>query len=87
MIVSSLVPFTSNLTSLSAEIESNRASTIKYLSFLLKTGLIKMLLPPGVGVSLMNKPKKIDLDNTNLIYSLALSNMNEGNVRETFFAS
>lgn len=87
MIISSLVPFAPNLTSLSAEIETNRASTIKYLSFLQKAGLIKMLLPPGNGMSLMNKPEKIYLDNTNLIYTLALSNINEGNVRETFFAS
>lgn len=87
MIASSLVPFAPNLTSLSAEIESNRTSTIKYLSFLQKAGLIKMLLPPGKGMSLMNKPEKIYLDNTNLIYTLALSDVNEGNVRETFFAS
>lgn len=87
MIISSLVPFAPNLTSLSAEIETNRASTIKYLSFLQKAGLIRMLLPPGNGMSLMNKPEKIYLDNTNLIYTLALSNINEGNVRETFFAS
>lgn len=87
MIISSLVPFAPNLTSLSAEIETNRASTIKYLSFLQKAGLIKMLLPPGNGMSLMNKPEKIYLDNTNLIYTLALSNINEGNVRETFFAN
>lgn len=87
MIVSSLVPFVPNLTALSAEIETNRASIIKYLSFLQKAGLIKMLLPPGNGMSLMNKPEKIYLDNTNLIYALALSTINEGNARETFFAN
>lgn len=46
-----------------------------------------MLLSSGSGMSLMNKPEKIYLDNTNLIYALAVSNVNEGNARETFFAN
>lgn len=36
MIISSLVPFSPNLTSLSAEIETNRVSAIKYLGYLQK---------------------------------------------------
>ena len=35
----------------------------------------------------MNKPEKIYLENTNLLHALALSNVNEGNIRETFFAN
>lgn len=35
----------------------------------------------------MNKPEKIYLDNTNQIHSLAASSINEGNLRETFFAN
>lgn len=75
------------LTSLSAEIETNRVSAIKYLGYLQKAGLIKLLAPFGKGMNLMNKPEKIYLDNTNLIHSLAASNINEGNLRETFFAN
>ena len=87
MIISSLVPFSPNLTSLSSEIETNRASAIKYLGYLQKAGLIRMLPAHGSGMSLMNKPEKIYLDNTNLIHSLATSNVNGGNERETFFAN
>lgn len=87
VIISSLVPFTPNLTSLSAEIESNRTAVVRYLSYLQKAGLIKMLPPQGRGMNLMNKPEKVYLDNTNLIYALAASSINEGNVRETFFAN
>lgn len=87
MIISSLVPFSPNLTSLSTEIETNRVSAIKYLGYLQKAGLIKLLAPFGKGMNLMNKPEKIYLDNTNLIHSLAASNINEGNLRETFFAN
>lgn len=87
MIISSLVPFSPNVTSLSSEIETNRASAIKYLGYLQKAGLIRMLRSQGSGMSLMNKPEKIYLDNTNLIQSLATSSVNEGNMRETFFAN
>ena len=87
MIISSLVPFSPNLSSLSSEIETNRASAIKYLGYLQKAGLIKMLQAQGAGMSLMNKPEKIYLDNTNIIYALSNSNVNKGNVRETFFAN
>lgn len=87
MIIASLVPYSPNLTTLSSAIETNRASAIKYLGYLQKAGLIKMLLSSGSGMSLMNKPEKIYLDNTNLIYALAVSNINEGNARETFFVN
>lgn len=87
MIIASLVPFSPNLTSLSSEIETNRASTIKYLGYLQKAGLIKMLQAQGGSMSVMNKPEKIYLDNTNLAYCLATSNVNQGNARETFFAN
>ncbi len=36
---------------------------------------------------MMNKPDKIFLSNTNLIYALAQENQNVGNVSETFFYS
>lgn len=87
MIISSLVPFSPNLTSLSSEIETNRASAIKYLNYLQKSGLIRMLQAQGNSMNIMNKPEKIYLDNTNLIYSLATTKVNDGNVRETFFAN
>ena len=87
MIISSLVPFSPNLTSLSSEIETNRASAIKYLNYLQKAGLIRTLQAQGNSMNIMNKPEKIYLDNTNLIYSLATAMVNEGNVRETLFAN
>ncbi|WLD24712.1 ATP-binding protein [Flavobacterium dauae] len=87
MIIASLVPFSPNIAKLSAEIETNRANTIRYLDYLQKAGLTINLLSSKKGMSLMNKPDKIYLDNTNLQYALALSGVNEGNLRETFFAN
>lgn len=87
MIISSLVPFSPNMTKLSGEIESSRGSAIKYLEYLQKAGLIRLYLSSQKGMSLMNKPDKVYLDNTNLLLALAATNANEGNIRETFFAN
>ncbi len=87
MILTSLVPYSPNLTKLSTEIETNRASTIKFLHLLQRARLIKMLIPVGNSMSLMNKPDKIYIDNTNIIYALGGEHPNKGNLRETFFAN
>ncbi|MDR0833469.1 MAG: AAA family ATPase [Candidatus Symbiothrix sp.] len=87
MILSSLVPYTPNINQLSGEIESNRANTIKYLGYLERAGLIKMLSLYQKGMGLLTKPEKIYLDNTNLLYALTNIHVNIGNVRETFFAN
>jgi hypothetical protein len=44
-----------------------------------------MLLQPGTkGISKLNKPYKIYLDNTNLMFALTNASVNQGTVRETF---
>ena len=87
MIISSLVPFSPNITKLSTEIEANRANTLRYLGYLEKAGLIISYLSAQKGMSAMNKPNKIYLENTNLLYALTYSDVNPGNIRETFFAN
>ena len=85
MIVSSLVPYTPNLSTLSIQLEINRATVMKYFIYLQKAGLVRMLTANQKGMNLMNKPEKLFLDNSNLIHALAPENYNTGNVRETFF--
>ena len=87
MSVSSLVPYTPNISTLSGQLEINRASVMKYFIYLQKAGLVRMLLADQKGMNLMNKPEKLFLDNTNLIHALAPENYNTGNIRETFFAN
>ena len=87
MILASLVPYTPNIERLSHEMNLNRASTLKYLSYLDKAELINMLLPPNKGMSMLTKPDKIYLNNTNLQYALTSDRVDEGNVRETFFVN
>lgn len=87
MILASLVPYTPNIEKLSAEMQLNRASTLKYLHYLNKAALTHQLLVPNKGMSLLTKPEKVYLNNPNLIYVLNVddASVNIGNVRETFF--
>jgi predicted AAA+ superfamily ATPase len=87
MLLVSLAPYTPNINKLSVEVESNRAHIIKYLTYLQKAGLIKTFLSSQKEMGLMNKPNKIYLDNTNLLYALTHAYINTDNVRETFFAN
>ncbi len=87
MIITSLVPYSPNISSLSNEIETNRASTLKFLHILQKARLINLLNAEGSGMSQMNKPDKVFLDNSNIIYALAQEIPNKGSIRETFFVN
>ncbi|WP_286833712.1 MULTISPECIES: hypothetical protein [unclassified Proteiniphilum] len=87
MVLANLAPYTPNIEKLSAEMQLNRASTLKYLHYLNKAALTNQLLVPNKGMSLLTKPEKVYLNNSNLIYALNVddASANIGNVRETFF--
>lgn len=84
-ILSTAVPFSPNITKLAEKTETTRPRLLEMLHMLETSRLIRNLRNSSHGVSMMNKPDKIFLSNTNLIYALALENQNKGNVRETFF--
>jgi len=86
MIIASLSPYSPNITRLSNDIETNRSTTLKYLNYLQKAALLRLLLPAQKTMGILSKPEKIFLDNSNLLYSL-VENANIGNVRETYFAN
>ncbi|MDR3219847.1 MAG: AAA family ATPase [Dysgonamonadaceae bacterium] len=87
MVLAALVPYTPNINTLSGEIETNRANTLRYLDYLKRAGLIQTFLYPKKSIKMLTKPDKIYLNNSNLLYTLADENANIGNVRETFFAN
>ena len=77
------VPFTPTIKSLKEAIEVKDDRTIKeYLVRLDDAGLIKLLMKSSLSMKAFDKPEKIYLANTNLMYT---SNPEIGNVRETFF--
>jgi len=86
-IISSIVPYTPNISKLSSEIGISRNSILSYIHLLHKAHLIYSFVSDAKGMSQLTKPDKIYLDNTNLLYALSTANANDGNVRETFFAN
>lgn len=85
MIIAESVPFTPNVQKMSEQVGINRTTLLSYLHYLQETHLTKHLYRAGGGMSRLQKPDKIFLENTNLAYVLAKGRANTGNLRETFF--
>ena len=84
-IIAQQVPFKPNIVKLSQKSQIHRNSIINYLYFLEEARLIKLLYPSGISISTLQKPEKIFLNNSNLIYALAENQPSKGTIRETFF--
>jgi predicted AAA+ superfamily ATPase len=85
LIIAESSPFSPNVHKLSVNIGINRATLLSYLHYLRETNLTKHLYKDSFGVSKLQKPDKIFLENTNLAYLLAEKYVNLGNLRECFF--
>ena len=83
--VSSSSPFKPNISKLSQRINVTRPTLMNFLHYLEKALLIYQLRSNNKGISLIAKPEKLYIHNTNLIYLLSAENANVGNLRETFF--
>ena len=79
-------PYDINISKLCGAVELNQRTLYKYLWILQAAGLIRMLGAKSSGVSIISKPEKLYLDNTNL-FSVFCNNPKIGTLRETFFAS
>ena len=84
-IISESVPFVPNVTKLSERIGVNRNTFVSYLYFLEEAHITRNLYKDAKGITQLQKPNKIFLENTNLQYALSPNQANIGNVRETFF--
>jgi predicted AAA+ superfamily ATPase len=84
-IISESVPFIPNVTKLSERIGVNRNTFIAYLHFLTEANLTRNLYQDAKGITQMQKPDKIYLENTNLQFAFSPHHVNIGNLRETFF--
>jgi predicted AAA+ superfamily ATPase len=79
-------PYDINISKLSGAVELNQKTLYKYLGILEAAGLIRMLGAKSSGISIISKPEKLYLDNTNL-FQIFCKTPKSGTVRETFFAS
>jgi len=87
VIIAGSVPFVPNISKLSERIGINRTTLLTYFYYLEEIVLTRNLFKDAGGISKLQKPSKVYLDNTNLIYTLAPESANVGNIRETFFAN
>lgn len=84
-IIAGSVPFQPNISALADKTQTSRKVILEYIHHLKDARILMPLYRNSHGVSLLQKPQKIFLENTNYIYLLAEKNANKGNLRETFF--
>jgi len=79
-------PYDINISKLCGAVELNQRTLYRYLGILQAAGLIRILGAKSSGVSIISKPEKLYLDNSNL-FSIFCDSPKIGTIRETFFAS
>lgn len=85
-VIAESVPFKPNVSALSRKLDVSRDTIYHWLVLLHKAKLINLLKAKGKGVSTLQKPDKIFLENPNWSYSLK-KEADIGNIRETFLLS
>ena len=84
-IISQSVPFKPNITSLANKINISRNSLLEYIYALVDANILMTIHKNSFGVSLLQKPDKLFIDNPNYMYALLGETPDIGNLRETFF--
>lgn len=86
-VIASSVPFTPDLKKLKTILDIGDERTLKvYLKYIEDAGIIMSISKGKGGLRELEKPEKIYLNNTNLIYAITdYKFANMGNIRETFF--
>jgi len=85
-IISQSVPFKPNISKLSERVGVTRNTLTEYINHLADTKLLNKIYANSHGISLLQKPDKLFLENTNLSFALKNSIPPDiGNLRETFF--
>lgn len=83
-VIGESAPFIPNITQLAAKIGISRQTLLIYLKYLEDAKLINPLYKKSRGLSVLEKPEKILMENTNLIELFNGENANTGSRRETF---
>lgn len=76
-------PCTPNVSQLSKEIQTSRATVMNYIKYLADARLVNMLYPEGEAFP--KKPSKVYMYNSNLLYPIRPSTVKAQAIRETFF--
>lgn len=83
------VPFTPDLKNVKRLLEIGDERTLKnYLKYLEDAGIILTVSKKGKSLRFLEKPEKIFLNDTNLMYAIgSRENLQKGNLRENFFVN
>jgi uncharacterized protein len=83
-VIAESVPFQPNISALSRKLDTSRDTVYAYLNSLRNARVLNFLSSEGKGVSTLQKPDKIYLENTNLSHAMRTA-PDVGSLRETFF--
>lgn len=83
-IISASVPYEPNISKLSSLLSTNRNQVLMILDYLSKCSIIHLLKGAKKLDSILSKPDKIYLNDTNYAHAIVGGNTNIGNLRETF---
>lgn len=86
-IIAESAPFIPNITRMSDRIKINRQTLIAYLHYMEEAKLITGIYKSSRGLGALQKPDKIFLENTSLMYLSAGAEPDKGNLRETFLVN
>ena len=84
-VIAQSVPFKPNVSKLAERIGITRNTLVEYINHLTDTKLLNKTYSKNKGISSLQKPDKLFLENTNLSFALADKTPDKGNLRETFF--
>ncbi|MBA7577637.1 hypothetical protein ES708_19490 [subsurface metagenome] len=82
--IAQVTPYEPNISSIAQKVGISRNTVLNFIHSLEKARILNFLVQDKYGISNLQKPDKIFLENTNLNYTLE-QNPNIGTVRETFF--
>jgi predicted AAA+ superfamily ATPase len=83
-IIASQAPFSPNVSKISADVQTSRATIMNYLRYMKNARIINMMFSNG-NEDEIKKPDLVYLHNTNLMYAIDDANINSKILRKTFF--
>lgn len=82
--ICSETPFELNANRIAAALEIGRDTVVEYLKYLGDAKVLNLLYSDKKKIGKLSKPDKVYLENTNIMYALAPTNVEIGTLRETF---
>lgn len=85
--IAGMLPYQVDISKLSKSVSIDRVTLIRYLKYLDEAKLTRYLFSEVDKITDLQKPDKLLLDNTNLIYAYSMKAPEIGTLRETFFCN